>query len=155
MNQSLLQRYSINPEKLFQFLEFTPHGGQKALYDPDPRFKVYICGRRWGKSLGAARWAEPSILVPGTRGWVVSKTYDLTRKVIREIQEDLVVKLMRPMGLTLTVNQQSGPIVMEFPWGSTVEGKSALCLSRIRTQIRIPHRPADICSAESRLGEQL
>lgn len=117
--------YHVSPDRLFKFLEFTPHTGQQTLYDATERFLVWICGRRWGKSLGAARWAEQSILVPGTRGWVVSKTYDLTRKVIREIRMDLVVKMMHPLGLKLTVDQQSGPIVMEFPWGSVVEGKSA------------------------------
>ncbi len=61
------------------------------------------------------------ILAPGTRGWVVSKTYDLTRKVIREIYSDLVIKRrLKPVK-----NQMGGPIVLEFPWGSSVEGKSA------------------------------
>jgi phage terminase large subunit len=61
------------------------------------------------------------ILTPETRGWGVSKTYDLTRKVIREIYGDLVVKhKVKPVK-----NQMSGPIVLEFPWGSSLEGKSA------------------------------
>jgi hypothetical protein len=82
---------------------------------------VIVAGRRWGKSLSAAKEAEAMILSPSTRGWVVSKTYDLTRKVIREIYSDLVVKWRLP----LTKKQMSGPIVLEFPWGSWIEGKSA------------------------------
>jgi len=119
------ESFHVDSEKLFPVLGFTPHEGQKFLYNTDYRFKVVVAGRRWGKSLGAARWAERFILVPGTRGWVVSKTYDLTRKVIREIYKDLVVSMMHPAGLQLVRNVQTGPILLEFPWGSTVEGKSA------------------------------
>lgn len=122
---TVVSDFSINREKWFEFLKFEPHKGQDNLFDSSARFKVWVCGRRWGKSLSAARWAETKILIPGTRGWVVSSTYDLTRKVIREIYTDLVVKLMKPAGLQLIRDVQTGPIILEFPWGSTVEGKSA------------------------------
>lgn len=112
---------TIDQKKLFELLNFAPHPGQQLLFDNEARFKVWVCGRRWGKSLAAARWAEPKILIPGTRGWVVSKTYDLTRKVTREIYQDLIVK----MGLNLVVDQQTGPIEFEFSFGSVVEGKTA------------------------------
>ncbi len=82
---------------------------------------MIVAGRRWGKSLSAAKEAEVMLLTPGTRGWVVSKTYDLTRKVIREICNDLIVK----QNLKPSKKQMSGPIMLEFPWGSWVEGKSA------------------------------
>jgi hypothetical protein len=82
---------------------------------------VTVAGRRWGKSLSAAKEAEAMILTPGTRGWVVSKTYDLTRKVIREIHNDLVIK----QKLKPVKRQMSGPILLEFPWEASVEGKSA------------------------------
>ena len=119
-----LKQLSIRKEKWFELLEFTPHEGEQPLFDSGARFKVYVCGRRWGKSLSAARWAELKILIPGSRGWVVANTYDLTRKVIREIYTDMVVKFMKPGGMKLIRDIQSGPILMEFPWGSTVEGKS-------------------------------
>lgn len=115
----------INADKLYEHFDFVPHPGEQELLDSEERFLVWICGRRWGKSITAARWAEKSILLPGTRGWVVSETYDLTRKVIRVIYEDVVTNMMRPAGLELLAKQMSGPILLEFPWGSIVEGKSA------------------------------
>jgi len=124
LKMSDLSQLSIRKEKWFELLEFTPHEGEQILFDSDARFKVWVCGRRWGKSLTAARWAETKILIPGSRGWVVANTYDLTRKVIREIYTDMVVKFMKPGGMKLIKDIQSGPILMEFPWGSTVEGKS-------------------------------
>jgi phage terminase large subunit len=111
----------ISKDKWFKMSDYWPHRGQGLLHNSKARFRVVVAGRRWGKSLSAAKEAEAMILTPGTRGWVVSKTYDLTRKVIREIYDDLVIKSR----LNPLKNQMSGPIVLEFPWGSSVEGKSA------------------------------
>ncbi len=119
----------IDREKWSNVTGFKGHEGQQLLLDLDDediyRFFVWICGRRWGKSLLAAQWAEPKILIPGSRGWVVSKTYDLSRKVIRIIVDDIVHKFMKPGGMELDTYQKGGPILLEFPWGATVEGKSA------------------------------
>ncbi len=122
-------KLTIDREKWSGISGFKGHEGQQLLLDMDDediyRFFVWICGRRWGKSLLAAQWAEPKILIPGSRGWVVSKSYDLTRKVIRVIVEDMVDKFMKPAGMSLDTYQKAGPILLEFPWGATVEGKSA------------------------------
>jgi len=111
----------IDKEEWFEMSDYQPHNGQALLHDSEERFRVIVAGRRWGKSLSAAKEAEVMLLAPGTRGWVVSKTYDLTRKVIREIYSNLLVK----QKLKPSKKQMSGPIVLEFPWGSWVEGKSA------------------------------
>ena len=111
----------IDKKKWFGMSNYQPHRGQILLHNSEERFRVIVAGRRWGKSLSAAKEAEAMILTPGTRGWVVSKTYDLTRKVIREICNDLIVK----QKLKPSKKQMTGPIVLEFPWGSWVEGKSA------------------------------
>ena len=46
--------------KWFEFLDYKPHAGQKKIHAlPDEkRFIVASCGRRWGKSMSAAREAE-------------------------------------------------------------------------------------------------
>lgn len=103
--------------------EYDPHDGQWAYHSSNARFRVIVAGRRWGKSLSAAKEAEAMILTPGTRGWVVSKTYDLTEKVIREIHRDLIINLRLEDRL---VKHRTAPsFYMEFDWGSVVEGKSA------------------------------
>lgn len=99
-----------------------PHEGEWQYHSSDARFRVIIAGRRWGKSLSAAKEAEAMILTPGTRGWVVSKTYNLAWKVLREIYNDLIVR--KRLEDHLVVNR-SNPIEWRFSWGSTVEGKSA------------------------------
>lgn len=113
--------YSFSKRDVFAETGYVPHEGQDALHDATERFRVEIAGRRWGKSLSASEEAIVELLKPNTRGWVVSKTYDLTMKVIREIHHEMV----EVMKLTPSKKQMSGPIMLEFPWGSWVEGKSA------------------------------
>lgn len=111
----------VSKDKLFKATGYKPHVGQKPVHDSEARFRVIVAGRRWGKSLSAAKEAEVMIVTPGTRGWIVSKSYDLALKVFREIHQDLVVK----QKLKPTKQQMSGPLLMEWEWGSSVEGKSA------------------------------
>lgn len=116
-----MSRLDIDKKEWFKISGYQPHPGQILLHNTMERFRVVIAGRRWGKSLSAAKEAEIMLLSPGTRGWVVSKTYDLTRKVIREIYNNMIVRhKLKP-----SKEQMSGSIILEFPWGSWVEGKSA------------------------------
>lgn len=107
-----------------KILGHVPHGTQGLLHDSKARFRVAVCGRRWGKSLSAAAEGEVMILSPGTRGWVVAPTYPLTMKVIREIDLCLErkhgIKPVKKVGGT-----SGGPIIREYENGSWVEGKSA------------------------------
>jgi hypothetical protein len=83
-----------------------------------------VSGRRWGKSLLAAKEAEAMILKPQTRGWIVSKTYDLGEKVFREIYNNLI-RRFKLETVRKSYSSQSGSMYLEFPWGSVVEVKSA------------------------------
>lgn len=121
MTESPSSMYQYDKWQVFPEMDYDPHAGQRRLHESTARFRVIVAGRRWGKSLSAAKEAEVMLLQPDTRGWVVSKTYDLAMKVIREIYTDLVKKHR----VSLTKRQMGGPIVLEFPWGSTVEGKSS------------------------------
>jgi len=118
-------KFSFDIKKLHELVEFEPNDAQKDMFLYDARFKVYVCGRRWGKSLAAAHWALPYVLKPGSKGWVVSKTYDLTMKVIREMRVKLKKYILSPSGKDWKRIQVSGPVILELPWGSTIEGKSA------------------------------
>jgi len=115
------ERESIpDPGSWFESIDYHPHPGQQSVHESRARFKVCCCGRRWGKSLAAAREAEPVILQPGTRTWVVAPTYDLTDKVFREIWNDMIIKQRLP-----TIRQSEREHYIKFAWGATVEGKSA------------------------------
>ena len=121
-------RLRLKPDKWFNFLGYKTHPGEQLLFDrmmnPQYRFFVWVCGRRWGKSLTASKWADLNFLLQDTYGWVVSKTYDLTMKVIREILIDVEKKYMEPRGMKFEIRQASGPIKFVAPWGATLEGKS-------------------------------
>jgi hypothetical protein len=100
---------------------YVPHKIQQEIHDDMSRFKVVIAGRRWGKSLLASIEAEAMLLVPGTRGWIVSKTYDLTEKIFRYIKATIIQKFrIKPIHL-----RDTAPYYLELPWGSVVEGKTA------------------------------
>jgi len=111
----------LNKPAWFKLTGYKPHDGQNKVHNDSSRFRVMVAGRRWGKTVAAAKEAECMIMLPGTRGWVVSKTYDLTMKVIREIYSDIVIKLRQKP----TINKLGGPVKIAFPWGSVVEGKTA------------------------------
>ena len=79
-----------------------------------------VCGRRWGKSLSAAREIESVVLQPGKRCWIVAPTYDLTDKVFREIWQTCIINHGFP-----TKRKSERERFIEFNWGSVIEGKSA------------------------------
>ena len=64
-------------QKWFKFTNYVPHSGQERLHYPEdnPRFTVAVCGRRWGKSVGASKEIELVITQPNKRAWVVAPTY--------------------------------------------------------------------------------
>jgi len=75
----------LNQDKLFQRIGYQPHPTQKVIHDSNARFKFLACGRRWGKSLGAAHEIIKAAMVPNQMLWVVAPTYELSKKVFREI----------------------------------------------------------------------
>ncbi len=107
----------------FELSNYEPHPGQRLIHDSNARFRLVSAGRRWGKSLSAAREAECFLLKPNTRGWIVSKTYDLGEKVFREIYRNMIVRFrLQPRKKSNSV--KSGNMFLEFPWDSVVEVKS-------------------------------
>jgi hypothetical protein len=108
---------------------FVPHYIQKEILDSQVRNKVIVAGRRWGKTLMASTIACSCIMAGAlskgtepTRGWVVSKNYELASKVFRLIYCSLVVKSrFKPVSKK---NIDSNAHI-EFEWGSVVEAKSA------------------------------
>jgi len=63
-------------------------------------------GRRAGKSYGAAYEVMPYLLTPNTRGWIVSKNYELADKITRIIKEELFIKLKVPMAARKQIGGQ-------------------------------------------------
>ncbi|QDP49201.1 MAG: putative terminase large subunit [Prokaryotic dsDNA virus sp.] len=109
-------------EKWFKFTDYKPHKGQERLHFPpgDPRFIVAVCGRRWGKSFGAAKEIELVITQPKKRAWVVAPTYQTAEKVFREVWNVMINEKQMP-----TRRASYRDMYIEFEWGSVFEAKSA------------------------------
>jgi hypothetical protein len=117
----------VNKGHLFEVIGYRPHAGQKLYHLSTSRFKVPVCGRRFGKSTMAARDVEPLLFQPNKRVWIVGPTYDLAEREFRVIWNDLIVgqKLGQDKRVKKSYNKRSGDMTIEFPWGSIIEAKSA------------------------------
>ena len=108
--------------KWFDFVGYKPHEGQLRLHYPEKesRFTVAVCGRRWGKSKSASIEAQIILAQPNKRVWIVAPTYDLSEKIFREIWNTLLIE----KGFA-TKRASYKDQIIEFEWGSVVQGKSA------------------------------
>jgi hypothetical protein len=117
----------VDKAAFFQAIGYEPHAEQMRFHASRARFRVPVCGRRFGKSTMAARELEPELLVPKQRFWVVGPTYDLGEKEFRIIWDDLVIgrKLGQDKRLKKAYNKKQGDMYIEFPWQTRVEVRSA------------------------------
>jgi hypothetical protein len=118
----------IDKELFFKKLGYTPHSAAQYKYHMSKaRFRIPVCGRRFGKSKMAGTDLEPELFIPGRRYWIVGPTYDLGEKEFRVIWDDLIVaqKLGRDKRVKKAYNRRSGEMYIEFPWGTRVEVRSA------------------------------
>lgn len=109
--------------RLTEALGYTLHDKQREVAEAffaGNRFIVVIAGRRSGKTLLAALLACYACLETDTKVWVVSKTYDLARKVWNYLVP-MMEKLMP--GRNVVINEST--LTMKFPWGAMLECKSA------------------------------
>lgn len=122
-----MQQRAVDKFKYYEKIGYTPHPAQIKFHTSQARFRLPMCGRRFGKSTMAARDREPSLLVPNTRGWIVAPTYDLGEKEFRIIWDDMMdkLKLRNIPGLKKAYNLRTGELFIQFPWNSSVTVKSA------------------------------
>jgi Terminase large subunit, T4likevirus-type, N-terminal len=117
----------VSKEKYFEKIGYQPHPRQKLFHDSKARFKIPVCGRRFGKTVMGAREAEPTLMIPNKRVWIVGPTYDLGEKEFRVIWNDMIIKLGlgREKEVKKAFNKRSGDMYIEFPWGTRIEVRSA------------------------------
>lgn len=102
-----------------------PHSGQYQVLDSKARFKIMNCGRRWGKTVLAAKIALMKTREPGKMVWWVAPTYRIVKRgyseFIRQLPAGVLVKAPPP-----ATNFDAGrAVVLEFKNGSTMEFYSA------------------------------
>lgn len=119
--------YNIDKFKYFDLIGYKPHPKQKLFHESTARFKIPICGRRFGKSQMAAKEFEPMLMVPNRRYWIVGPTYDLGEKEFRIIWNDMIIKLGlgKEKAVKRTYAKKQGDLSIEFPWHTRIEVRSA------------------------------
>lgn len=114
--------------KLFDEVGYVPHSkGQESFHRSMARFRVAVCGRRYGKSTMAGKDVEGALFQKNRWFWIVGPTYDLGEKEFRVIWNDLIVKkqLGRDKRIKRSYNKRAGDMFIEFPWGTRLEVRSA------------------------------
>lgn len=117
----------VNKGALFERIKYRPHREQLLYHNSQARFKVPVCGRRFGKSTMAARDMEPELFLENRRFWIVGPTYDLGEKEFRVLWDDLMIgqRLGHEKSVKRAYNKKQGDMYIEFPWGTRVEVRSA------------------------------
>lgn len=101
--RELLEADPVAVSRLLQELDkkvVHPHAGQSLVLDADARFKVMNCGRRWGKTVLAAKMILREARKPGQLLWWVAPYYRTTKRgyeeVLRQLPEGLLAKAPSP-----------------------------------------------------------
>jgi hypothetical protein len=76
-----------------------PHQGQQMVLDSTARFKVLLCGRRWGKSL-ISQIISILGIVNGKHIAYVTPTYQLSKIFFQDILKLIPVKLIKAANKT-------------------------------------------------------
>jgi hypothetical protein len=106
---------------------YVPHKEQLLYHNSQARFRVPVCGRRFGKSTMAGHDLEPKLFKPKCMYWIVGPTYDLAEKEFRVIWDSLVVTMQmgRDKRIKKAYNKKQGNMWIEFPWQTRLECRSA------------------------------
>lgn len=100
-----------------------PHNGQQQVLQSNARFKVLLCGRRWGKTLVAQIIAIQRML-KGERIAYVTPTFDLSKNFFNELLKVL------PQAIIKTDNKTE--LFIELITGGSIKFFSGESLERFR-----------------------
>ncbi|MFT3912250.1 MAG: terminase family protein [Ferruginibacter sp.] len=75
-----------------------PHAGQKLVIDSKARFKVLMCGRRWGKTL-VSRIIAIQNLLERKRVAIITPEYGLSKELAREIMRYFPNEVRKALGI--------------------------------------------------------
>jgi hypothetical protein len=120
-------RRAISKAAFWRNVGYNPHDKQRLFHQSPARYRVAVCGRRFGKSKMAALDMLPELFVPDGNYWIIGPTYDLGEREFRVIWKTLEAHHMfQPdTGIRGTYNRANGKMWIEFPWGSRLEVRSA------------------------------
>lgn len=121
------QPVKLSKPAFFKLVGYEPHPHQLLYHNSQARFRVPVCGRRFGKSTMAGHDIGPDLFMPNKRIWIVGPTYDLGEKEFRVVWDDLLVrmKMGRDKAIKRAYNKRSGTMFIKFPWNTEIEVRSA------------------------------
>jgi len=129
--QRLAQLLQENPEEYRRIMKaalsknVVPHAGQQPVVESNARFKVMNCGRRWGKTVLAAKIALAHTRKPGKMVWWVSPTYRITKRGYEEVLRQLPAGVLSRPAPPATNFDGGRAVILTFKNGSTMEFYSA------------------------------
>lgn len=109
-----------NKVKLFQMIDYNPHPKQELIHQSTARFRFLCSGRRFGKTMLASRDAIHALMKPNQRGWCVGPTFEISKKVFREVFF-ILNKYFQPLIESQSEHNQYIRLIN----GSEIVGKSA------------------------------
>lgn len=99
---------------------YEPHSKQQEIIDDDHRFKVVVCGRRFGKTVFAVNeLLYEALTTPRSRFWYVAPTYAQAKMIAWRMLREQLEKV--PAELIQKVNESE--LYVEFVNGSLIELK--------------------------------
>ena len=111
--------------KLWKAIKYEPHRKQVEFHESQARFRVAVCGRRFGKSKMAAAEAMVEFMKPNSRGWIVGPLYSDGENEFKYMWDYLIAMGLLHQMTKKAYNVRTGEMYIESPWGSRVDVKSA------------------------------
>jgi hypothetical protein len=127
----LLELARNDPEQFKRLMEavkktvIRPHAGQQIVIDSDARFKILNCGRRWGKTILAAKEAVKRTRKPRQMIWWIAPTYKVTKRGYEEVLKQLPDGVLRKPAPPSSNFDSGRAVILHFKNGTKMEFYSA------------------------------
>jgi phage terminase large subunit len=127
MTSTLGPTRTLDKGRFFSNVGYRPHEKQQLFHTSAARYRVCVCGRRFGKSQMSAMDLMPELFAPNRNYWIVGPTYDLGEREFRVIWKTLERQgiLNGETGIKGTYNRANGKMWIQFPWDTRLEVRSA------------------------------
>lgn len=118
---------TVSRGKTFAVMGYQPHREQLLFHNSRARFRVPVCGRRFGKSKMAGGDRVPNLLTQNRMEWIIGPTYDLGEKEFRVIWDAMIIdmKMGQDKRIKKAYNKKQGNMFIQFPWNTRLEVRSA------------------------------
>lgn len=119
---------AIDRPFLWETINYHPHSeAQREFHDSGARFRIPVCGRRFGKSTMAAVDLIEACFIPDSYYWICGPTYKLAEKEFRIVYNAFHDKRKLNMSdkIRSSNNPKQGDMKITFPWNTIVECVSA------------------------------